>query len=231
MTINNFYNAILKFVKGNNFSYCILFFAAMLYVTCKLVCNPLFFRQVDISFFFSASPLKLNSSAFVYPGIYVLSDLIVVLSSRRFGILIAIFGIICDGIFSFTVSHISGLPLPSMMSKTELLSTTSVNTLGLQMWPLYYQGLIAATIAAIAEILIFSTIFKRLDNFVIATVASVVITLVFHNVINDYQMLKHEPDVWRLIINNWMVNITILFVYAVIIAGVRRTIKIWQAQS
>lgn len=231
MTINTFYNAILKFIKGNNFSYCILFFAAMLYVTCKLVCNPLFFRQVDISFFFSAAPLKLNSSAFVYPGIYVLSDLIVVLSNRRFGILIAIFGIICDGIFSFAVSHISGLPLPSTMSKTELLSTTSVNTLGLQMWPLYYQGLIAATIAAIAEILIFSTIFKRLDNFVIATVTSVMITLVFHNVINDYQMLKHEPDVWRLIINNWMVNITILFIYAVIIAGIRRTIKIWQSQS
>ncbi|MCC2625258.1 MAG: hypothetical protein K0R14_1131 [Burkholderiales bacterium] len=231
MNINNFYNAILKFVKGDNFSYCILFFAAMLYVTCKLVCNPLFFRQVDIHFFFSNTPLKLNSAAFVYPGIYVLSDLIVVLSSRRFGILIAFFGIICDGIFSFTVSHISGLPLPSTMSKTELLSTTSVNTLGLQMWPLYYQGVIAATIAAIAEILIFSTIFKRLDNFVIATVTSVVITLVFHNLINDYQMLKNEPDVWRLIINNWMVNITILFVYAVIIAGVRRTIKIWQSSN
>jgi len=219
---------LAEFLKQVNINAYVLLFAAMLYITCKLVCNPLFFRQIDISLLFFSGPIKLTGSAFFYPAIYILSDLITALSNRRVAIVIAMFGIFCDGFFSFCVSHVSYLVIPSVMSATELLNTNSVDLIGKPMWQLYYQGVMAATFAAVFEILMFSLLFKRIKNFIVATVLSVVMTLVIHNLINDYQMLKHEPDVWKIIIDNWIVNVTILFVYAVIISGVMQTLKIWR---
>lgn len=179
------------FLSEVNIHAYIVLFAAMLYVTCKLVCNSLFFRQVDISILFFPNPIKLTCSAFLYPIIYILSDLIIALSNKRFAIILALFGIFCDGFFSFCVSHISYLAISSVMSATELINTNAVDLVGRPMWQLYYQGLIAATFAAIFEILMFSILFKKYKNFIVSTVISVIITLIIHNLINDYHMLKH----------------------------------------
>ena len=198
---------------------------AMLYISCKLICNPLFFRQIDISVIFFSEPKKITCSALIYPLIYAISDLIVLLSNRFLGSLIAVFGVICDGIFSGVISRISTLPIPVTMSNSGLLNTNAVNAIGLRMWPLFYHGAVAATIAAVAEILLFVLVFKKSKNFIVSTVASVAITLIFHNIINDYQMLKHEPDVWRIIIDNWVMNVTIVFIYACIISAISYTIR------
>ena len=157
--------------------------------------------------------------------IYAISDLIVLLSNRTLGSAIAIFGIMCDGFFSGVISKISTLSIPVTMSTPELLNTNSVNAFGSRMWSLFYHGAAAATIAAIIEILLFVFIFKKSRNFIISTVTSVAITLIFHNIINDYQMLKHEPDVWRIIIDNWIMNVIIIFIYACIISAIRYTLS------
>lgn len=215
----------LVFKNNDATQFMIILMVAMLYVACKLVCNPLFFRQIELSIIFLAHPLKLTGSALIYPLIYILSDLIVALTNKKTAVIIALFGIFCDGIFSFTTSYISASAIPPVMSPTELANATAVNIFGINMWAFYYHGVIAAIVAAIAEILIFATLFKRMKNFLVSTLTSVIVTLVVHNLINDYQMLKHEPDVWSLIINNWLVNITVIFVYTLIVTGINQTIN------
>ncbi len=186
----------------------------MLYITLKLTCNPLFFRQIEIHFWFINYDLKVVSSALTYPLIYVISDLIVLISNRRSAIFIVLTGILCDGIFSFAWHFISTIDIPQVMTSTELIKTTAINTIGIDVWRLFYHGLLASTITAIAELLIFSTLYTKIKSFFLSTVISVIITLTFHNIILDYQMLKNEPDAWFLIMHSLSINITIMTIYA-----------------
>jgi hypothetical protein len=190
---------------------------AMTYITFKLTCNPIFFRQIEFFIPFTQYQLKLVGSALIYPGIYVLSDALLALSNRKTTILIIIIGILCDGLFSWTITHISQLDIPTVMSPNELTNTLAVNTIGSQMWTLYYHGVFAALAAAIAEILIFAALLKKWRNFFVSTTVSVVITLVAHNLINDYAMLKSEPDALQLIFHNLATNISIMIIYAAIV--------------
>lgn len=224
--VKYFVQAELKKISSAEIKLLLMVFTAMIFVSAKLLCNPLFFRQVEINFLFFTNPLKLNSSAFIYPAIYIISDAIVFFSNKKTGIAIALFGILCDGTFSYVTNLVTHFPIPHQMSVTELLNTQSINNIGGQMWKLYYYGAAASVVAAIAEILIFSALFNKSKNFLISTVTSVVITLVVHNLITDYQILYNEPDVWRLIIDNWMVNFSILFTYGVIIYGLGRLLEV-----
>jgi len=196
----------------------LLLFLSMLYITLKVICNPLFFRQVEFYLEFIDYHAKLTCSAFIYSLIYVLSDMIVVISNKRFAIFIIIFGVLCDGLFTGIVHFVSTIDVPSVMSNTELIKTAAVNTLGSDMWRFFSHGLFASVAAAIAELLIFAYLYKKINSFFVSTVTSVVITLVTHNVILDYPMLKHEPDFWLLIMHNLAVNISIMIMYAAIVS-------------
>lgn len=194
-----------------------LIYLTMFYVTCKLACNPMFFRQAEFTVPLIQYHMKITCAAFIFPAIYVISDAIIALTNRKIGGLIIIFGIICDGIFSYGISYFAKLEIPAIMSKTELLNTTSINIIAVQMWPLFYHGVIASAAAAIGEALIFSFIYKKLNNFFISTIASIIITLVIHNLITDYPILRDEPDAWHIIINNLLMNTSFMMVYTLII--------------
>ena len=197
----------------------LLLFLSMLYITLKVVCNPLFFRQVEFYLEFIKYPIKLTCSAFVYSLIYVVIDMIVVISNKKYAIFIILFGTICDGLFSGVHYFVSTIDVPIIMSNTELIKTATINTLGSNMWSLFSHGLIASMVAAIAELLIFAYLYKKVNSFFISTVTSVIVTLVTHNVITDYPMLKHEPDFWLLIMHNLVINISIMIIYATIVSG------------
>lgn len=196
----------------------LLLLLSMMYATLKITCNPLFFRQIEFNLYFIDYTLKLTGSALVYSFIYVISDLITLLSNRRFAIFIILFGITCDGLFSYIFHHLSTVDIPSVMSATELLKTNSFNVLGADIWKLFSHGLIAATVASIGEVLLFALIYQKVNNFFISTTLSVIITLLCHNLITDYPMLKHEPDAWNLIAHNLLINISIMIIYASIIS-------------
>lgn len=189
----------------------------MMYVTFKLACNPMFFRQAQFFIPLTHHNMKITCAAFIFPGVYVISDAIIALTSRKIGFIIITFGIICDGLFSYGVNYFASLGLPTVMSKTELANSLAVNVVGIQMWPLYYHGVIATSVAALSEALIFSFVYKKIKSFFISTISSITIILVIHNLITDYPMLKHEPDVWHIIINNWLMNISFMTIYTLII--------------
>ncbi len=195
-----------------------LIFFAMLYITLKLTCNPLFFRQIEIHFWFIDYDLKIVSSALTYPLIYVISDLIVLISNRRYAIFVIFTGIVCSGVFSFAWHFISTVNIPKVMTSTELVKANAINIIGIDMWKLFCHGLLASTIASIAELLIFSALYTKIKNFFISTIISIIVTLTFHNTIIDYQMLKNEPDVWLLIIHSLSINITIMIIYALTVS-------------
>ena len=73
---------------------------AMLYVAFKLTYNTLFFLQTLFNIPFTHIDIRIVSSAFLYAGIYVISDAIVAISNRTITILVIIIGVICDGLFS-----------------------------------------------------------------------------------------------------------------------------------
>lgn len=190
---------------------------SMLYVAFKLTCNTLFFRQTMIHIPIINMDLRVVCSAFVYPAIYVISDGIVALSSRKLAIVTIIVGTTCDGLFSWATNSVTTLSLPNM-SHDQLLNSLAINQIGPQVWKLYYHGLVAAITAAIAEVIIFSFIFQKIKNFFISTIISVVITLLAHNTITDYPMLRSDPDAWRVIFNGLSINITIMALYAAVVS-------------
>ena len=198
----------------------VLIFLSMLYITCKLSCNPIFFRQTDFNFPFINYHFRFTCAAFIFPAIYVINDAIVAFTNRRIALVIIVVGIACDGLFSYLISYFSSLGLPKLMSETEALNNSSVNIIGLQMWPLFYHGLVATIIAAVSETLIFSFIYKKINSFFISTNLSICIILVMHNLITDYSSLRHELDAWRIIIDNWLVNMSFVLFYTFIVVGV-----------
>lgn len=205
-------------------SYFFLFFC-MLYVTCKLVCNPIFFRQTNFNLPYIDYHFKFTCAAFIFPSIYVLSDAIVAFTNRRIALMVIAVGIICDGLFSYLISYFASLDMPAIMSKSELLYNNSVNAIGIQLWPLFYHGLVATIIAAISEALIFSFLYKKINNFFISTILSICIILVIHNLITDYSSLRHEPDAWRIIIDNWIINMSFMILYSFLVVIVMRVRK------
>lgn len=197
----------------------------MMYVTCKLVCNPIFFRQTNFNLPYLAYHFNFTCAAFIFPSIYVLSDVIVALTNRRIALIVVAVGIICDGLFSFLISYFSNMDMPLVMSKSELLYNNSVNVIGTQMWPLFYDGLVATIIAATSEALIFSFLYKKMNNFFISTISSICIILVMHNLITDYPALRHEPDAWRIIIDNWIMNMSFMVLYSLLVVIIMKMRK------
>lgn len=199
---------------------CLLIALAMFYVSAKLTCNPLFFRQINLNFPIFHFGLKIIASSLVFPIIYILSDFIYMLSSRGITIFIIIMGIVCDGLFSFCIRYITTLSMPNIMSNAQMINTNAINVIGAQVWGLYLHGLIATIVANIFEVLIFAFIFKKINNFFISTIISVAITLTFHNTITDYPILINQnKDAIKIILNGLFINISILTIYAGLISS------------
>ncbi|MEN9390781.1 MAG: hypothetical protein RL017_78 [Pseudomonadota bacterium] len=202
-----------------------LLILAMLYVAFKLTCNTLFFRQTLFNIPFTHINIRIVSSAFLYAGIYVISDGIVAISNRSITILVIIIGVICDGLFSGLTYLITTLHMPQINSALQQINTNAINQLGPEFWQLYYHGVIAAITAAIIEVIIFSFIFKKSNNFFISTISSVIIILFAHNTITDYPLLKSDPHAWRIILNGLGMNISVMAIYAAIITIILGILK------
>ncbi|HLX52449.1 MAG TPA: VUT family protein [Aquella sp.] len=187
---------------------------SMFYVTVKLTCNPLFFRHVEftVNLLSYQTPMKVVSSTFIYPLVYVISDLITAVSNRKTAITIIIFGIMCDGFFSYGIYYVSLTNLPHLMTDTELKNANFVNYMGAPIWKLYYSGVIGTAVTSIVEILIFNKLYQKMKNFFSSTILSVVVVLVVHNPIAALP-IWNEPDYWQVVTNGLFVDISFMIIY------------------
>ena len=131
-------------------------------------------------------------------------------------------GQFCTLIYTY---HVTKLQMPVITSSVQQLNTNYINQLGPQIWRLYYHGVFAAIIAAIAEVIIFGFIFKKSSNFFISTVTSVIIILLVHNTITDYPLLKSDPNAWKIIFNGVSMNVSVMMIYAAIISIILYILK------
>ena len=197
----------------------------MFYITSNIICDPLFFRE--IYFTISNRSVVFSSSALVYPLIYILCDIIYFYSSRRMVIIVILFGIIFDGLFSISLYFVSLQKIPHGLTLHEVNLNNSINILGGNVFRLWYQGLLASIIAAFSEIFLFKFIFTRSKSFFLSTFFSVILTILMHNLINDYNMYKTESNVWTLILANYLVNVVIILFYVLTFTIIFK-IKAWQ---
>ena len=213
---------VLNTNKSDDISmkWIILLFSVMLYSVLNVTCDPLFFRKMTLHIPFIDYYVNMLATAWVYPFLYIILDMIVVISNRKIAVLAVIFGVICDGIFSGVCYFFSTINVPIGVNEKDLMSTIAFNALGHGMWRLWYHGLIATIIAKIAELFIFSYLYRKINSFFISTVTSVVITLVAHNLINDYYMLRNEQYHWSIIFTNLTLNIVTMVIYACIVSMV-----------
>lgn len=201
----------------NRHTVCVGFLVtAMFYVTAKLICNPMFFRVTDIDVF--GYVFRFSAAALVYPLIYILSDLMVYFESKTKAIIVVIVGVLCDGFFSYAMFMSHLLPQSYGITGNELLHSRAVDVISPLLPQLWYHGIIATLIAGVAEILLFSYLFKRVKLFGVSTIISVAIVIAIHNVILDYAILKDYPDViWR-ITSNYLLNIFVVIIYTLLIS-------------
>jgi|SRR6185437_3680503 len=78
--------------------------------------------------------------------------------------------------------------------------------------------MLAETAAAIGEIILFSVLFNKIKTFTTSTIISITVIFIIHNTIKDYAALNAEPDVWKIIINNTLIDIGIMASYVFIIS-------------
>ncbi len=188
---------------------------AMFYVTFKLTCNVLFFRQIAFTFPLFNYSIKFCCSSLLFPFIYITCDAIVAITNRnRVTILsIVIIGALCDGIYSNCVNLLHYFPIPNSMSQNELVYTNLINALGVRTWSLFYHGVIASFVAMLGEIYLFSKLFARFNKFLPSTFISITSVLLMHNIISDYPLLMNEPDGLRIVANGTIINLIILLIY------------------
>lgn len=175
-----------------------LFFAAM-YVSVSISCDPLFFRQTELF------GITFTASSFLYAGLYAISDAVARVAGSTVAVMIVLFDKVSDGLYSYLNYFATKLPYPTHFFGTGKHVTDAVNTIGQHLPMLYYNGLFVSALAAVIEVLIFSKIYSKINNFFFATIFSTTITLLLHDIPSDYLTLRHLPNVWQIVWGNFAI--------------------------
>lgn len=216
-------NSIKKFITNFNFNKIIIL--SVLYVACKITCNPLFFRQVDICIPLLNVDFRILNTLLLFPALYVIINLIIITSNKKIAIFIIIMGTICEGFFAFSVSYATTLPTPTLMTKIQSLNTSAINIYGGNIWYQFKQGLLAEIFINIFQIIIFSTLVKKINNFFISTMVSVFIILIFYTIVNYYIQVTQNYS-WSTSFRGIIIIMTFLALYTSLFSIFIRIINI-----
>ena len=199
---------------------------SVLYVACKLTCNPLFFRLVNIHIPFLNFEFNVLNTILLFPILYLLINLIIIASNKNMAIFIFIAGIICEGFFSFSVTYATSLPIPNLMTKIQSLNTNAINIYGSKIWYQFKQELFAEIFINIFQIIIFSILIKKIRSFFISTMISVFITLVFYNIFINYYILATQNYNLNIAFRGISITMSILALYIGILSMIIRIMNL-----
>ena len=126
-----------------------------------------------------------------------------------------------DGIFS-NIPMLTGLAKERSYIPHDSLSKLpdAVITLAPNLSSLWYTGVLVSTATIVIEIIIFRKILKHLNNAPIAIIIATSTTILMHNMLLDYSMLKNYENHWNIIIGNYVMNILMVCIYACLVAMV-----------
>lgn len=206
---------MIKILTKSKEFYVIL--TLLLYMTLKLACDPLFFRTIEITIF-GHSFMSMASST-IFSSTYALSDMIAFMKGRYIAIMVIIAATLCDGIFSYLIYFAGQMKIPNFTAHDvgDLNNTLAINHIAEQLPKLWHNGIIASLVTAIIEVIIFTTLLKKIKNFAISTICSVSIVLITHNILLDHQMLKSFDDQWEKIFTGFFLNMILVIIYALLV--------------
>ena len=200
----------------------------MSYVACKITCNPMFYRSIEVHLPYVNYPAKIATSVFLYPLTFVICDLISTLLPRRQTLFIILFGAGCDGFFSYITKFLSYFAIPHAMKPTELQLVQAIDLLGPYMWLLFYRGVIASIVTTIAEVTFFTILFKRIKNINLSIICSVTTVLLVHNLVLNYPLRRREAGGAAMVIHGLIFEIIFLVLYILLISTFK---KFWGNKS
>ncbi len=145
--------------------------------------------------------------------------MIAFMKGRYIAIIVIITATLCDGIFSYVIYFASQTIIPNFTANDieDLHNTLAINHIAVQLPKLWHNGIIASLVTAIVEVIIFTTLLKKIKNFAVSTIFSVSIILITHNIILDHQMLKSFDDQWEKIFTGLFLNMILVVIYALLV--------------
>jgi hypothetical protein len=185
----------------------------------SLACNLVYFFWYKVDVF--SYTLIFSLAGFFYPLTFVVIDLIAYLRKGFLAIFVAIMMRLGDGIFS-NIPMLTGLAKERSYIPHDSLSKLpdAVITLAPNLSSLWYTGVLVSTVTVVIEIIVFRKILKHLNNAPIAIIIATSITILMHNMLLDYSMLKNYENHWNIIIGNYVMNILMVCIYACLVAMV-----------
>lgn len=165
-------------------------------ITIKLTSNIIFFRQAYLSGL-PVMGFTIASSAIIYPLFYIVNDLILSLTNKKFAIITVLSVTICNGIFAYYISSITLIPdyLP---------------------WKLFINDIVGMTVTNLFELLFFNYIINKINNFFLSAFLSVSFTLSLHNFMSYYFTLGHTKNWFAVYFHSLIIEISTTFAYLLI---------------
>jgi len=186
-----------------------------------LACNLVYFfwYKIDVLGY----TLIFSLAGFFYPLTFVVVDLIAYIKKGFFPIFIAIIMRLGDGLFS-NIPMLTGVAKNHAYIPHDSLTKlpNAVVTLAPNLSSLWCTGVLVSTVTVVVDIIIFRKMLKHLNNAPIAIIIATSITILMHNMLLDYSMLKNYENHWNIIIGNYLMNILMVCVYACLVALVIR---------
>lgn len=216
-------NSIKRIISNINFDKTIVLSVA--YITCRLTCNPLFFRQVYIYIPRLDIDFKILNTLLLFPMLYAIINLIIVTANRNTAIFIIIVGAICEGFFSFSVSYATTLPIPNLMTKIQSLNTTAINIYGGNIWYQFKQSLFTEIFINILQIIIFSLLMKKIHNFFVSTMISVFTVLTLYNIVINYYIQVDKNHHWSIAFEGIIIIMSFLALYTGIFSIIIKMVR------
>ncbi|AJI57701.1 putative membrane protein [Francisella philomiragia] len=193
-------------------------------IAVSLACNLVYFFWYKIDVF--GYTFIFSLAGFFYPITFAVVDLIAYLKKGFFPIFIAIVMRLADGLFSNIPSLSETFQNHAYMPPDSLKHlSNSVTALAPNLSSLWYHGVIVSTITVVTEILIFKKILKIFNNAPLAIIMATSLTIFVHNMLLDYSMLKSFDNHWNIIFGNYILNILMVSLYALIVAVILKVRK------
>ena len=191
-------------------------FIVMLLVTAKLMCNPLFMNRIGINLF--GYDLLVTQSAFTYGLVFVMTDLCAAVFGLKQAYIVVLFATMMDGLYSFGIYSVSFFSIPASIHPQYLDVTQAIHTLAVPTFTLFSGGVIASLITYLAEVTLFSFLFKKVfkDNLFLSSTIAIASTILFHNLILYPIAMNDKANLWKYFWGNFILDMAFVIVYTLI---------------
>ncbi|AIT09972.1 hypothetical protein LO80_08325 [Candidatus Francisella endociliophora] len=188
----------------------------MLLVTAKLMCNPLFMNRIEFNFF--GYDLLITQSAFTYGLVFVMTDLCAAVFGLKQAYIVILLATLMDGLYSFGVYSVSFFAMPENIGENYQAAIHAIHTLSHPTILLFTGGMIASIITYMAEVTLFSMLFKKVfkNNLFWSSVVAIATTILLHNLVLYPIAIDDKANLWKYYWGNFSLDMLFVIIYTFI---------------